>query len=197
MHVFKKQEKAWQGDFSDFEKELRVRYLFFYNRVVSCLIWIGCDRSWEGAQKGAPAELITTSASVLFEVKVALESSFCRILNQAIDQHLFLQIIYDIWAFQRKLGKYKQQCFLPSYSTYYLSTCLLKKLPHHHIQKSLKWQILAIKLEFKPHNSHDYNCRNNSMWKFNALSPTLLMIDVAWSNKYHALSSRYRTLFPY
>ena len=29
MHVFKKQEKAWQGDFSDFEKELRVRYLFF------------------------------------------------------------------------------------------------------------------------------------------------------------------------
>ena len=28
-------------------------------------------------------------------------------------------------------------------------------------------------------------------------SPTLLMIDVAWSNKYHALCSRYRTLFPY
>ena len=74
MHVFKKQEKAWQGDFSDFEKELRVRYLFFYNRVVSCLIWIGCDRSWEGAQTGARAELITTSDSMLFEVNVALES---------------------------------------------------------------------------------------------------------------------------
>ena len=27
-----------------------------------------------------------------------------------------------------------------------------------------------MKPEFKPHNSHDYNCRNNSMWKFNALS---------------------------
>lgn len=93
---------------------------FFYNRVVSCLIWIGCDRSWEGAQTGAPAELITTSASVLFEVNVALESSFCRVLNQAIDLHLFLQIIYDIWAFQRKVSKYKQQCFLPSYTIYYI-----------------------------------------------------------------------------
>ena len=76
MHVFlKKQEKAWQGDFSDFEKKLRVRYLFFYNRVVSYLIWIGCDRSWEGAQTGAQAEPITTSDSMLFEVNVALESS--------------------------------------------------------------------------------------------------------------------------
>ena len=28
MHVFKKQEKAWQGDFSDFEKELRVDTYF-------------------------------------------------------------------------------------------------------------------------------------------------------------------------